>query len=395
MAISVDALLFVAGIGIIQAFLLASILYFHPRGEKSVNGFLALYIICLSMPMFAPLALHVFSWHLVSFIEPLVLLIGPLLYLYVRSFKEPITWRKAWPHLILYVLATGGGTYMYFDVMQKYPDSTYPPPEVIYGPIMMIRSAVRISQLVLYFFLARRALNAYQRSIEHLYSETSRINLAWVQWLINGYLILVCVLIIIFVLIMNFPEHFGLFLLMNTAIVSPYIYIITYKGLTQPTVWQLHPELAKEKVQEELHEAEEIVEISSGSITPKSAKSAISKEKIDEVVNRTVRLMEQEKLYQETELNLQQLADKLESPSYLVSQALNEGMKKSFYDLVNGYRVEEAKRLLLDPKNQNYKILSVGFEAGFNSKTTFNTVFKKFTGCSPTDYRERHLENHN
>jgi AraC-like DNA-binding protein len=66
-------------------------------------------------------------------------------------------------------------------------------------------------------------------------------------------------------------------------------------------------------------------------------------------------------------------------------------MKKNFYDLVNGYRVEEAKRLLLDPKNTNYTILSVGFEAGFNSKTTFNTVFKKFTGLTPTDFRKKEL----
>jgi AraC-like DNA-binding protein len=63
-------------------------------------------------------------------------------------------------------------------------------------------------------------------------------------------------------------------------------------------------------------------------------------------------------------------------------------LKKSFYDVINSYRVEEAKRLLLDEKNRNYTILSVGFEAGFNSKTTFNTVFKKFTGVTPTEYRD-------
>ena len=64
-------------------------------------------------------------------------------------------------------------------------------------------------------------------------------------------------------------------------------------------------------------------------------------------------------------------------------------MNKNFYDLVNGCRVEEAKRLLLDPKNKNYTILSIGFEAGFNSKTTFNTIFKKFTGLTPTEYKDR------
>jgi YesN/AraC family two-component response regulator len=91
-------------------------------------------------------------------------------------------------------------------------------------------------------------------------------------------------------------------------------------------------------------------------------------------------------------LTLQQLADKLQLPTYQVSQAINEGMKKNFYDLVNGYRVEEAKRLLVDLKNKNYTILSVGFEAGFNSKTTLNTVFKKFTGFTPTEFRNKDKE---
>jgi YesN/AraC family two-component response regulator len=98
--------------------------------------------------------------------------------------------------------------------------------------------------------------------------------------------------------------------------------------------------------------------------------------------------MEKEKLFQEADLTLHELAGRLQSPTYQVSQALNEGMKKNFYDLVNGHRVEEAKRLLLDSKNRNYTILSVGFEAGFNSKTTFNTVFKKFTGMTPTEFRD-------
>jgi AraC-like DNA-binding protein len=67
-------------------------------------------------------------------------------------------------------------------------------------------------------------------------------------------------------------------------------------------------------------------------------------------------------------------------------------LNKTFYDLVNGYRVEEAKRLLLDPKSKNNKILAIAFDSGFNSKTTFNTVFKKFTGFTPSDFKEQHAK---
>ena len=145
----------------------------------------------------------------------------------------------------------------------------------------------------------------------------------------------------------------------------------------------------KEKVEEEMQQAEQIKSVDADRGKAKTVKTGLNAERIGEIVERIIVLMEQEKLYQETELTLQQLAGKLQVPTYLVSQALNEGLKKSFYDLVNGYRVKEAKRLLVDPKNQNFTILSVGFEAGFNSKTTFNTVFKKFTDLTPTEYRDQ------
>jgi YesN/AraC family two-component response regulator len=115
----------------------------------------------------------------------------------------------------------------------------------------------------------------------------------------------------------------------------------------------------------------------------------LEKEKIQEINTRVISLMEKEELYKEAELTLQDLSTKIQHPTYQVSLAINEGLNKSFYDLVNGYRVEEAKRLLLMPDSRNYTILSVGFEAGFNSKTTFNTVFKKFTGLTPTEYKSK------
>jgi AraC-like DNA-binding protein len=66
---------------------------------------------------------------------------------------------------------------------------------------------------------------------------------------------------------------------------------------------------------------------------------------------------------------------------------INEEFLVNFYDFVNKYRVEEAKRLLLD-NNRNYKIIAIAYEVGFNSKATFNRVFKKFTGLTPSDFKE-------
>jgi YesN/AraC family two-component response regulator len=173
------------------------------------------------------------------------------------------------------------------------------------------------------------------------------------------------------------------------AVATPYIYIASYKGIMQPTIWQWQGGTKRETVQEEMQDTEkiEITIVSPDKSRPQKPK--LNEDRIGDIARRITALMEEEKMYQQTELTLQQLADKIQIPAYQVSQVLNDGMKKSFYDLVNGYRVENAKRLLIDPKNSNYTILSVGFEAGFNSKTTFNTVFKKFTGHTPTDFREK------
>jgi AraC-like DNA-binding protein len=65
---------------------------------------------------------------------------------------------------------------------------------------------------------------------------------------------------------------------------------------------------------------------------------------------------------------------------------LSELAGNNFYDFINGYRIMEAKRLLLDPSKRHYTVLAIAFESGFNSKTTFNKVFRKVTGLTPTEF---------
>jgi YesN/AraC family two-component response regulator len=183
-----------------------------------------------------------------------------------------------------------------------------------------------------------------------------------------------------------YPENFNLLYSITIAIATPYIYITSFKGIMQPSIWQIKKDETKAELEEELHESEELNKIFR---EKNRVKMGMADERIEEIVRKINKAMEEDKLYQETELTLHQLSLHLQHPSHQVSQAINDGMNKTFYDLINGYRVDEAKRLLLNPKNRSFTILSVGFEAGFNSKTTFNTVFKKFTGLTPTDFRER------
>jgi len=391
-SISENILLFVSGFGIVQAIFLAALLVFHPKSDTSVNSLLALYIVALSLPIILPVAQHIFSWQLMILLEPLLTLIAPLLYLYVRSFKEVIEWKKAWPHFILFFICIPLAYWNYSAIGNKYPHSEQLPAEAAAHLLLFLPIGIRLLQRITYYFLSRQALTSYQRSIQHLFSDTSRINLNWVRWLINGFLVLVLMTIAFYPLMIKFPQYFDLSVLIQGVIVSVYIYMAAFRGITQTTLWQIHPNVQKEKLEEEINKA---VQSESQNVINKKdtfQKSRTTNIKTNEITSKIIALMEKDKLYRETELTLQNLSEKLQYPSYQVSQAINEGLKKNFYDLINSYRVEEAKRLLVDPKNQNYTILSVGFEAGFNSKTTFNTVFKKFTGFTPTEFRNKDKE---
>ena len=376
------------GLGILQGILLAGLIYFHKRSDKTVTPYLALFILSTSAVMMLPVLIQLTGWQKSFYAMPLPLTGGPLLYLYIRSFKERVTWQKAIPHFILFFVFFLLAYLNLNAASRKYPDAATIPAGVINHPFTIALGILRTAQQLFYYFLARKTLKAYQHSIKQVYSETSRIDLNWARFLLNGFLVLVLAGIAAFQLIMSYPQHVNLILLSVMCLGTPYIYLTAYKGVTQPTIWQVQPEKTKEIVEKELAEVTEAVSSNGNDEARTPAKPLPEANKLSVLAVGIMGLIEKEKIFQEPELTLQQLATKLNSPAYLVSQAINDELNKNFYDLVNGYRVEEAKRLLLHPDNRNYTILSVGFEAGFNSKTTFNTVFKKFTGFTPTQYRD-------
>jgi AraC-like DNA-binding protein len=386
---SAQLVFLIAASEMVQGIFLAAILYFHPKTDKSVNGFLSLYIICVCILLLIPAVQQLFSSGVILYLMPFPLLIGPFLYLYVRSFKETITWRKAWPHFILFFIFLLLDYFFLPSLVNKYlPQKDAE--QTLLNPASTIRIIIRTIrnvQMIIYFFLAQRTLTSYQKSITHLFSDISKIDLAWVRWLINGYLFLIISLLFLFYFVVQYPDQFEVLIVINTTVITPYIYLITFKGLTQDTLWQTAANGQRDKLEKEIRDAAEIE--ASKKDKKKNEFLKQHENRSEQIITRIMEKMQNEKLYQETELTLQNLADSIGFPSYQVSQAINERMNKNFYDLVNGCRVEEAKRLLLEPKNKNFTILSIGFEAGFNSKTTFNTIFKKFTGLTPTEFKEK------
>ena len=102
---------------------------------------------------------------------------------------------------------------------------------------------------------------------------------------------------------------------------------------------------------------------------------------IDSYINNT-------KKFTDAKLSLESLAEELKISTSFLSSIINKGNKTSFTDYINDYRVNQAKELLKDVEYANYKILSIGMESGFNSKSTFYSAFKKHTGITPVQYKK-------
>jgi AraC-like DNA-binding protein len=124
--------------------------------------------------------------------------------------------------------------------------------------------------------------------------------------------------------------------------------------------------------------------------TVKYQGSSLSSARVRELGRQLSRFMEEEKPYLEAKVTIGDLAQRIGWPVNDLSRVINEGLGQNFYDFINSYRVAEFKELLIDPDNHQYTLLSLAHDAGFNSKSTFNAIFKKFTGMTPSEY-SRHL----
>ena len=106
-----------------------------------------------------------------------------------------------------------------------------------------------------------------------------------------------------------------------------------------------------------------------------------------EIANNLEKVMKEEKPYLNKNLSLNLLADKLNSSTHILSYVLNAHCKVNFYNYINNFRIDYCKALLKNPKKQHLSIEGIAFESGFGSKSTFNTLFKKQSGMTPTQYK--------
>lgn len=164
-------------------------------------------------------------------------------------------------------------------------------------------------------------------------------------------------------------------------------YEISFIGLTILTflfgVFGFHqPSIFEEVVKFRKKESENSGENGS----KKYQRSGLKQKDVAKYIRLIENHMTEAKPYLDRELTIYDLSDQLDIPRHFISEVINEHMGKNFYNLVNDYRVDEVKQRLEDPRYRHLTILAIAYDSGFNSKSSFNTIFKEKTGMTPSEY---------
>jgi len=138
-----------------------------------------------------------------------------------------------------------------------------------------------------------------------------------------------------------------------------------------------------EEIEEQVEEIEEINE----ELKQKYGNSALDADEIVSYKKSIDNIMRKEQLFLQPNLTLKHFAERLDISVNYLSQAINSAFNQNFYSFVNSYRIEYAMLLLKKPENEKKTVLAIAYDSGFKSKSTFNTLFKKTTGKTPTEYK--------
>ncbi|QZT37201.1 helix-turn-helix domain-containing protein [Halosquirtibacter xylanolyticus] len=155
------------------------------------------------------------------------------------------------------------------------------------------------------------------------------------------------------------------------------IYFIAYNTLKQKEIYPINEIERRETLMVTQTEEEQ------------TKRKIISDERLFELKSSLNRLMENEEPYLDTELNLINLAKQMNISSNQLSYVINTGFDENFYSYINRFRVKKAKKLLRNNSSLNLSIIGIAYESGFSSKTTFNTIFKKNTGLTPSEFKKK------
>jgi AraC-like DNA-binding protein len=388
---------------VFQGILLSLFLLANKKGNRTANFFLACLVLLFSVDigletLYASPNIKNFSF-LIGINDAFFFLYGPLLYFYVYFLTSPqtVSNKRLVPHLLPFLLVLIAYVPLLFLQNLEFKlmsEGVLPITEN--EPSFFLRNDVRgyvglasgFHQLI-YFGLTLWLIKKHQQTIKDAFSAIEKINLSWLKILTFAIGVIVAIDVSLFFFVKFGALEFSNAVLFISLIVAFLIYTIGYFGLMQPTIFS-HSQTT-EKVQNTEVTATLVEEIPSAEKREKYQKSTLTEAQSEQHLASLLELMQTEQLYLEGELKLLDVAEKLNVSTNNLSQIINEKLGKNFYDFVNEYRVETAKELLLNPKKQHLTLLAIAFDSGFNSKSSFNNVFKKQTSLTPSEFKKQNL----
>jgi len=368
-------------IGIFLCFFLQFLLLSKKQASTS-DRILTVWMFFIGLHLFSYYLYYLGYWekypHMSGIHHPFPLLHGPFLYLYVLfSLKsdQRFRWRNYLhfsPALLFYVYMI---PFLFFYSAEEKLMVNHGEVDDYAGFIVFSLFAFFASGLG-YAIASYRLLGRHEHLTSQNFAYSESIDMRWLKYFIwgIGMIFLVTAIVILFEWGMGVNFGFNTDLVLYVPLVG-FILFLGYSGIRHRNVFA-----------DGSGQARQIVE-------PKPSgeyvRSGLKPELAQQYHRKLLDYMSANKPYLEPKLSLGHLADELDISANHLSQVINQYEEKNFFDFVNAYRVDEFKQRVADPANSSYSILAIALDSGFNSKSSFNQVFKKLTGKTPSLYVSR------
>ena len=351
--------------GIVQGFFVAFLLSNKGIRESRANLFLAILLLAMSFSilhfMYAGQVISHFAIKTYPLGDPTFFLIAPLLWFYTQELTgHKIGWSFG---LVLHFIPFS--TLIFFSILLR--NFRFDTPLLTYLDdhsrwISGLFWSFVVVQLAGYLFFINKRWLAYQQLMQQEVSNTENVTIAWVRFFMGVFLFINFFFLVILLVKIHRGNMFWIYRTIP-VLFSLSIFALGYKGVLQ----------------------KEIVHRNEPENSLPAPDSNVRKPDT-ELINRLLLYMDEKKPYLDSELTLSSMAKDLSLSRSLLSQLINEGVGDNFYNFVNKYRVEQVKTLMNDPTMKHFSLLGIALEAGFKSKSTFNLIFKRFTGLTPSEY---------
>ncbi len=358
-------------VGAFHGVVLSMLLVGSSRNRRLGNLLLALMLVCYTLPLLKVTLQDLgFFHHYGLWPWPIELLygLGPSLYLYSKTVTNP-QYKMKTRDLAHFVPVFLEVAYYLSPLFTQQRYFNFSRPEGATHLIWMIQQAGAVVSIFTYLALTNRRLWMYSQWVKANYSDLHRRTLRWLQTPVALYTVF---FLLWFTLRGVDIARFG-------DSLPPRFYQPLLVFLSLSTYWiGTRGYLDRQPA------------TAGFSDNPGEPEEPTDHEALAPIFHDLQSLMLRDKPYLQNDLSLQGLADRLSVNPRHLSKVINTQSEMNFYDFVNRYRIEEVKHRLASP-NTSQNLLDLAYDCGFGSKATFNHVFKKQTGVTPSRYRKQRL----